>query len=112
MCERFICGDDLTDNDLADYDNGQIVPWRIAADGTQWYRRAGRPMIMGVPTPTVADFEDADDGDDEDGVIDADDGYFDVATGLDDFEKQLLQQWADDLRRGAADQDDGDANDE
>jgi hypothetical protein len=68
MCERFICGDDLTDNDLADYDNGILVPWRIAADGTQWFRRAGPSMIHAVP----ADRLTADDSDD-DGVLDADD---------------------------------------
>jgi hypothetical protein len=89
MCEKqFICGDDLTDNDLADYDNGILVPWRIAADGTQWYRhteaaaaveRHEHPMIHGVA-------EEA---------------------GLDDFERALLQQWADELRQAAGD-DDGD----
>jgi hypothetical protein len=71
MYEReYFSGDDVTESDLDAAERGELIAWRIAADGTQWYRRAGRSMIMGVPTNTVADFEDAGD---DDPVADQDD---------------------------------------
>jgi hypothetical protein len=96
MGDEFVCELDVFSDDLiAAVEAGRLVRWRVDASGTQWFRRAGRPMIMGVPTNTVADFEDAGDG------------YSAEEARLDDFERALLQQWADELRQAAGD-DDGD----
>ena len=90
MCDerQYVCGSDATDADIEAYDRGELVPWRIAADGTMWYRRAAAgaeyPEIRAVP---------ADDVQAADGPME-----------LDDFERAQLQQWADDLRRGGGDE--------
>jgi hypothetical protein len=107
MGDEFVCELDVFPDDLiAAVEAGRLVRWRADASGTQWFRRAGPSMIHAVP----ADRLTADDGGDDDVL--ADDSYSDEEPQLDDFERALLQRWADELRRGAADQDDGDANDD
>ncbi len=88
MCEYF-SDNDNTPEAIAAYDAGQLIPWRIAADGVQWYRRiqatpTGHPEIRAVP---------ADDVQAADGPME-----------LDDFDRAQLQQWADELRRGGGDE--------
>jgi len=95
MCQdnEYVCGSDLTPADVADFDDGRLIPWRRDASG-QWYRRviqapAEFPTIQAVP-PAADAASDCDDGLDE-------------PTGLDEFERASLQDWADQLRQGAAD---------
>ena len=70
-------------------DEGVVEKWRVDASGTQWFKFTGRPMIHAVP-PAADAASDCDDGLDE-------------PTGLDEFERASLQDWADQLRQGAAD---------
>ncbi|NLX55585.1 MAG: hypothetical protein GXY58_10760 [Planctomycetaceae bacterium] len=95
MCQdnEYVCGSDLTPADVADFDDGRLIPWRRDASG-QWYRRviqapAGFPTIQAVPPQAAASASDSD--------------VFDEPAGLDDFERSQLRQWADELRRGGGD---------
>ncbi|NLX55906.1 MAG: hypothetical protein GXY58_12390 [Planctomycetaceae bacterium] len=89
MCDerQYVCGSDATDADIEAYDRGELVPWRIAADGTMWYRRAAAgaeyPEIRAVP---------ADDVQAADGPME-----------LTDAERDALLRWADDLRHAGDD---------
>jgi len=75
MCDQqeFISDNDTTEADIQAADRGELVPWRISADGVQWYRRiqsdGERPTIMAVPpaaADATADFGDDDPDDDTD----------------------------------------------
>lgn len=95
MCDEreFICGADVTEADITAYDRGELTEWRRGPDGVMWYRRAAAgadyPEIMAVP-PQAATSAGYSDG-------------FGEPTGLTDAERDALLQWADELRRGAAD---------
>jgi hypothetical protein len=88
MCELFISGEHLSDDDVAAFGAGELQEWRRGSDGVMWYRRVEsapvdreHPMIHGVA---------------------------EEAAGLDDYEKRSLQQWADGLRTAAGDDDEDD----
>lgn len=96
MCEHdgYVCGSDLTDDDIAAYDAGLLVAWRRAPTGEMWYRRLDSsqpefPPIKAVPPQAAASASDSD--------------VFDEPTGLDDAERVALLQWADEMRRGGGD---------
>ena len=91
---EFISGSDATDADVEAFDRGELVAWRRGSDGVQWYRRLDSsqhefPTIKAVPPQAAASASDSD--------------VFDEPAGLDEFERASLQDWADQLRRGAAD---------
>jgi hypothetical protein len=93
MCEKqFISGDDVTESDLDAAERGELVVWRRGPDGVQWFKRTAMAAAERPEYPEIH------------GVAEE--------AGLDDFERALLQQWADDLRQAAADRDDTDATDE
>jgi hypothetical protein len=98
---EFICGSDVTESDLDAAERGELIAWRRGPDGVQWFKRtamaAAHPLIKAVP----------DDSDDDD-VLDAGDGYSDVEPQLDDFERAVLRDWAEQLRQAAGDDDDED----
>lgn len=95
MCEHdYVCGSDLTDDDVSAYDRGELVEWRRAPTGEMWYKwldssQPEFPPIKAVPPQAAASASDSD--------------VFDEPVVLTDAERDALLQWADDLRRGAGD---------
>jgi len=97
MCDerQYVCGSDVTEADIQAAACGELVAWRISSDGVQWYKR-----VSGQPAE-YPDIQAVPDGFPE--VSADDDAGFDEPAGLDDFERASLQDWADQLRQGAAD---------
>jgi hypothetical protein len=77
---EFICGSDVTETDVEAYDRGELVAWRVGGDGVQWYRHVASATVEYPEIHGVAE-----------------------EAGLDDYERAILKDWAERLRRAAND---------